>query len=205
MGKGKQMERDRNCDHTANYELASLSRTCYSCKTAYPERVRFCPNDGADLEYITPAIENLALDLKSRPRRLKLIIGAAAISAILITIFLGADHLLPALVKTDFTHVNSGELWIQTNPPGAKIFLDGSEIGVTPVRLSEVPSGIHILKAICPGYENGGAQIEILPSSTKKLELQLAPLTIKPSNLHLASLSFSSLFTLDSTSIRVGG
>jgi hypothetical protein len=161
---------------------AQLSRICYSCRNSYPHIVRFCPQDGADLEYMTPLIEDLAQDFKPRRSR-KLLYSFIAVSAVLLYAFLQSD-----LFKTSSGGSESGEIAVRTNPPGAVIYLDGSEVGVTPVFLSEVPTGVHYLRAEFPGYQNEGAKIKISPSSKKQLELRLAPLAVKHLNPFVAAI-----------------
>ena len=39
-----------------------------------------------------------------------------------------------------------GQLSVFSEPPKMEVFLDGVEIGKTPVILKEVPSGVHILR-----------------------------------------------------------
>jgi hypothetical protein len=155
-----------------------LNRTCYNCQNMYPDMVRFCPQDGADLDYVAPPIEDLARDFAPRRSRL----GAAFLAGISVL-------LLFMLSGWFFTHqAKSGQIAIRTNPPGAVIYLDGSQVGITPVLLMEVPTGVHYLSAEFPGYRNERARIEILPSTKKRLELRLAPLAAKRINPFIATM-----------------
>jgi|WetSurMetagenome_2_1015567.scaffolds.fasta_scaffold151758_3 hypothetical protein len=164
------------------FEMAQTKRICYNCKNSYPHAVRFCPQDGADLDYITPPIEALARDFAPQLNR-KLLYFYIVVISVLLFVFLRSGSFHPGSGG-----LRSGEIAIRTNPSGAVIYLDGYEVGVTPVLLSEVPTGVHFLRAEFPGYRNEGARIEILPRSKKQLELQLAPLTIKHMNPFVATI-----------------
>jgi len=156
-------------------------RTCYSCRQSYPGAIRFCPQDGVDLEYGPPPIDDLGRDL-ARPPKKWTGFYILAVLALTFSIFLISDK---------FFHFSSGpaasgELILTTTPTGAIVYLDGSQVGVTPVRLSKVPVGIHEVKAIFPGYENGRAHIEILPSTRLRVVWDLAPLPEMPRGRYLA-------------------
>jgi hypothetical protein len=100
-------------------------------------------------------------------------------------------HSLPANSAPEM-----GELTVNTTPAGARVYLDGSQVGVSPVRLSDVPTGFHVVRAVFPGYSDGEAQVEILPSETQKLVWDLSPLpSIKASDRskYLAELSSKGL------------
>ncbi|MBP7276348.1 MAG: PEGA domain-containing protein [Kiritimatiellae bacterium] len=64
---------------------------------------------------------------------------------------------------------NSGKLVVVTEPPDAKVFLNGEELGVTrpsdnaqlslPLELDLIPPGSHILQLSRPGYRHRPSQI----------------------------------------------
>lgn len=159
-------------------------RICYSCGTSYPQPVRFCPRDSTDLEYAPPSVESLAHDLE-RPRRVHSWVAASLILGVA-TILLG---LMQVVHERPFTPGGSyGELTIRTFPAGAFVYLDGAQIGVTPMRMAEVPAGLHEVRAVFPGYQDGKAHVTIVPSATRKLVWDLSPIVVpKLQNRHLAA------------------
>lgn len=171
----------------APLQSGSGKRTCYSCGNSYPDQVRFCPKDSADLEYIPQPIENLALDF-GRPKRCK-----AVLMLSIIVLIAGALMTMDRLVSVPVTSTPGvGELTVRTIPAGATVYLDGSHVGVSPVRLSAIPTGVHEVRAVFPGYTDGKAHVEIRPSATQKLTWDLSPLPARKKadrNRYLAELS----------------
>ena len=162
-------------------------RICYSCGNSYPDSVRFCPRDSADLDYFPLPIDDLSRDFR-QPKNFLAILAIAVFGMVLAS-FSTMDRLgsKPADRAEAF-----GELMVRTTPAGAIVYLDGSSVGVSPVRLSGVPTGVHEVRAVFPGYSDGRARIEILPSATQRLVWDLSPLRpMKTSdrNRYLAELS----------------
>jgi protein TonB len=56
-------------------------------------------------------------------------------------------------------------LSIETTPPGAQVFLDGREAGVSPVSLASLPLGVHTVKVIHPGYVPTELNVEMRPGT----------------------------------------
>lgn len=147
-------------------------RICYSCGNSYPDGVRFCPNDGADLEYIPSSVDELARDFR-RPGKWQ------AIFIVLVFTVIGGAFLPQDRMKNGVpAEINAGrgDLTVRTTPAGARVYLDGSGVGTTPVLISNIPTGFHEVRVVFPGYLDGQAQVEILPSATRKLIWDLAPL-----------------------------
>jgi hypothetical protein len=48
--------------------------------------------------------------------------------------------------------VNLGEIYVETEPQGAIIYLDNDEKGVAPLILEEVVQGEHELSVFLPGF-----------------------------------------------------
>lgn len=63
---------------------------------------------------------------------------------------------------------------INTTPPGAQIFLDGSFIGVSPIQI-EVQPGQHTVLATMPGYSAAQQSFTVAPGETKTINLVLNP------------------------------
>ncbi|MEO5897652.1 MAG: PEGA domain-containing protein [Vicinamibacterales bacterium] len=45
-----------------------------------------------------------------------------------------------------------GSLYIDSRPRGARVFVDGKPVGVTPVRVPDVPSGSHVVRLELPDH-----------------------------------------------------
>jgi hypothetical protein len=162
-------------------------RTCYSCGNSYPYFFRFCPIDGADLEYLPQPIENLAKDFRQTKNKCKILASAVSVCILAVIAWIVAA---PNPVSTS-TIQGYGELTVRTTPAGARVYLDGSQVGVSPVRLSDIPTGFHEVRAVCPGYSDGKAHIEIRPSASEKLVWDLSPLPsrkTKDRRVYLAKL-----------------
>jgi hypothetical protein len=174
---------DRNPDAPLEILRAAGSdtseRICYSCRRSYPDSIRFCPKDGVDLDYVPPSIADLTSGL-ARPRKwLGLSVLVVAVSSL---IFLGSGR----FVSFSGRAKQHGELLLNTTPPGATIYLDGSQVGTTPIRLSDIVPGVHEVRAMFPGYQNGTARIEILPSAKLRVVWDLVPLRTLAKNRYVA-------------------
>ena len=88
-----------------------------------------------------------------------------------------------------------GSIEITTNPPGAKIFLDGIDTGyITPYTLSNVLTGTHTIKLTLTDYLSYSSVMNVTAHQTAKLSLNLTPATsafflvrisVSPSNINL--------------------
>jgi len=82
-----------------------------------------------------------------------------------------------------------GSIEITTNPPGAKIFLDGMDTGyITPYTLSNVLTGTHTIKLTLTNYLNYSGVMSVTAHQTAKLNLNLTPAT---SAVYLVRISVS--------------
>ena len=50
--------------------------------------------------------------------------------------------------------VRSGDLEVKSEPSGAKVYLDGKEVGESPIVLSDISSGRHLIRVAKEGYES---------------------------------------------------
>ncbi len=62
-----------------------------------------------------------------------------------------------------------GSISIKSNPSGATVFIDGREIGITPVSASELTPGMHNVDVRMDGYEDWKESIDIIPNKEVKL------------------------------------
>jgi TonB family protein len=71
-------------------------------------------------------------------------------------------------------------LTIETTPPGAQVFVDGREAGVSPLSLAGLPLGVHTVKLNRPGYVPTELNIELRPGTGHvPLALPLRPLEVR--------------------------
>jgi len=77
----------------------------------------------------------------------------------------------------------AGTLQVSSSPPGAKVYLDGKDIGVTPLSNSGVPEGTHNLSVELFGYKPWQGIVEILPRQTTNIFAKLEPAPIDISGL----------------------
>jgi hypothetical protein len=107
-------------------------------------------------------------------------VGGAAVDGRTLVRGFGLLVILAALVgyaagALQLPERESGEITVNTNPPGATIFVDGMHRGSTPLRVSGLRPGTHQLKAVMPGYKGVVLQLEVLPSRKDSLDWMLEP------------------------------
>jgi len=64
------------------------------------------------------------------------------------------------------SNLSLGWLLVRTDPPGANVSIDGEDRGLTPLSLSEIPSGVYRIEISVPGYTTEQRTIEISPEET---------------------------------------
>ncbi len=69
--------------------------------------------------------------------------------------------------------VQSGTLAITTVPQNANVFIDNVFKGVTPLTLTDTPSGYHILRITLPGYDDYITSATVEPSKTVLIQAVL--------------------------------
>ncbi len=67
-----------------------------------------------------------------------------------------------------------GELVVQADTPGARVFVDDVEQAATPARL-RLPVGPHLLRVQAPGHVPYGAWIDVLQGQRPPIRVALAP------------------------------
>jgi hypothetical protein len=68
----------------------------------------------------------------------------------------------------------AGALRIATEPPGARVFVDGRSAGLSPIALDDVAAGRHWVVAAAPGHRARGAIIDV-EARVQGRSLSLAP------------------------------
>jgi len=77
----------------------------------------------------------------------------------------------------------AGTLQVSSSPSGAKVYLDGKDIGVTPLSNSGIPEGTHNLSVELFGYKPWQGIVDILPRQTTNIFAKLEPAPIDISGL----------------------
>ncbi len=94
--------------------------------------------------------------------------------------------------------IKAGSISIKSDPAQAKIFLDGDEVGVTPVILKSVIPGTHEVEVSMDGYESWSQIVDI---ETDKEEAITAVLQIKAASLKIESEPAKAMIFLDNKEV----
>lgn len=75
------------------------------------------------------------------------------------------------------------QVWVQVNVDGAILFLDGRQVGSTPlVQPLRVGAGAHVLEARKPGYRDGRVPFDVMAGENTQVQivLEALPATVSP-------------------------
>jgi hypothetical protein len=67
----------------------------------------------------------------------------------------------------------TGILVLDSRPPGAKIFLDGTMVGTTPMLLQAVRAGEHAVRMEHDGYRNWSSSVRVVASERNRVTAAL--------------------------------
>jgi serine/threonine protein kinase len=67
----------------------------------------------------------------------------------------------------------SGALRVESLPPGANVFLDGKPVGTTPLSLSQVSAGSHVLRLEHEGYQRWTSAISVASGDSRRVTASL--------------------------------
>jgi hypothetical protein len=81
------------------------------------------------------------------------------------------DAVLKAEVKASGA---TGTLILRSTPPGARVSVDGSPVGVTETRYTVYP-GVHQVRLELEGYEPGASEVNLAADETKVVAVELVP------------------------------
>lgn len=158
-------------------------RKCSKCGNTYPDVFVFCPVEGAELEF-EPEGKAHGAEHPAGPARIKVRTLLLALAILMVTSaasFVGVFSYL-------YLRPKYGSLVIKTTPPGATIFVDGKQRGISAITLGDVKAGGHQVKAVRDGYADSVQQVDVMPYSTENLHLTLKPLVPNLTNEQLADL-----------------
>ncbi|MGC9064421.1 MAG: PEGA domain-containing protein, partial [bacterium] len=93
----------------------------------------------------------------------------------------------------------AGTLQVSSSINGAKVYLDGKEIGVTPFTSSNIPEGTHNLSIELFGYKTWEGIVEVYPRQTTNIfaKLEVAPLSISEIKINPQPYRVKTLFKRD--------
>lgn len=100
-----------------------------------------------------------------------------------------ADWSEDVLIETgQISQVNAvlklaGTLQVSSSPSSARVYLDGKDLGTTPLSNSSIPEGTHNLSVELFGYKPWRAIVEIVPRQTTNIFANLEPAPIDISEL----------------------
>ncbi|GAB4112813.1 MAG: PEGA domain-containing protein [Candidatus Caldatribacteriota bacterium] len=72
--------------------------------------------------------------------------------------------------------VNYGRVLVDSNPRGAKVYLDNKYTGVTPLSIDRVNSGQHKIKLQLEGYQDWDSNIFVTSNQTVSISADMIPL-----------------------------
>ncbi|MEQ8190496.1 MAG: PEGA domain-containing protein [Candidatus Eremiobacterota bacterium] len=65
----------------------------------------------------------------------------------------------------------TGDIFVNSQPVGATVFLDGKKLGTTPLPVNKIPKGKHTLKIILKDQQEVIKEIDIVPGPTKPIHI----------------------------------
>jgi hypothetical protein len=96
----------------------------------------------------------------------------------------------------------SGALYIISSPPDASVSLDGLYKGKTPLTLSNLAAGTHILQLDYPGYYDWKSTVEVPAGGTKTVSATLNPMPGSSTGwVYISSSPGGASVTLDGNSV----
>jgi hypothetical protein len=66
-----------------------------------------------------------------------------------------------------------GSIAVQSEPPGATVFVNGLPIGSTPVLIRDLPVGSRVLRVEAPGYQRWSAAIRVTANQQTRVTARL--------------------------------
>jgi len=161
---------------------------CYKCGNEYPDDYRFCPRDGVAIsalaeessrDLIAPAEPEAPARRQISLRALLAGLGILAATAVLA--FSVAFFYL-------YLKPKYGGLEVKTTPPDATVYLDGKQVGASPLKLENLRSGQHQIRVVKEGYVELVQSVQVVPYATDQLHWSLEPLVPQLTNEQLAEI-----------------
>lgn len=72
--------------------------------------------------------------------------------------------------------VTGGVLSVTSDPPGAEVYVDGRKLfGRTPMAVSGLPAGDHVLGIALDGYDNWSDGVQLVSNQTTRISVRMQP------------------------------
>ena len=68
---------------------------------------------------------------------------------------------------------------VESRPVGAKVFLDGKGLGVTPLSVPDVAVGSHVVRLEMSGYRRWSASIRVVAGERERVAASLEEETVR--------------------------
>ena len=72
-----------------------------------------------------------------------------------------------------------GTVVVESRPVGAKVFLDGKGLGVTPLSVPDVAVGSHVVRLEMSGYRRWSASIRVVAGERERVAASLEEETVR--------------------------
>jgi hypothetical protein len=69
----------------------------------------------------------------------------------------------------------AGVLQVDSRPSGARVFLDGERVGITPLSLRDVRQGSHVVRLELPGYRVWTTRVDLAAGARQRVAASLEP------------------------------
>jgi hypothetical protein len=66
-----------------------------------------------------------------------------------------------------------GAVLFETRPPGARVFLDGRQMGTTPTEVPKVAAGSHVVRLELTGFKRWSASITVVAGERNRVAASL--------------------------------
>ncbi len=162
-------------------------KECPQCGELNPESYSYCPVDGTELVEISGGVdEGVSRAPLDRGDQIFISLRTLMIGA---GILIGAAFLaFVSVFLYQFMKPKYGGLVVKTTPPGATVFVDGKQMGPSPLTLEALKMGGHRIRATKEGYKEFTQQVEIIPYSSENVHWKLEPLVAHLTNEQLAEI-----------------
>jgi hypothetical protein len=70
----------------------------------------------------------------------------------------------------------AGSIYVDSRPRGARVFIDGRAVGVTPLRLGDVPAGSHAIRLELPDHRPLTSTTRVSPGQEARFTASLDPI-----------------------------
>ena len=76
------------------------------------------------------------------------------------------------------TYLNTGSVFISSEPSGASIYLDGEYKGTTPKTISDVSAGYHTIKLNKEGYQSWSISVHVTSGATETVSASMSVIPV---------------------------